>query len=1243
MYVSEQTNNDRIAIADCRLLLKALHEGVSNREEPRQNLTAAWQTYVETCFWLIDRTGDKAACQELSSEFLFPLLEQAIFEEAKESQWSMPSDTTRLILPKIIQSSFEKRSAELLSSFASSLANKVTEQMRLSLPETSKDFRTSQEAVIQKSTRLAQLQKELRHANRLQPEETPSVSDALHNLTKSLIIAAINVIGSRNGKPYSAAQLLTLEVPLIDSAEEFVDLDGFLETTAPTLLSSPSADYLIQTIFLSRQRSCFSSSLRRLTASLLELSDSEQSTHTMTTVASLLRPGDLSVDEGLQNLILDQVDGALRGEESRWQVVDAFLKNSNFRATPVSNGTSSLGSSENVQELILSKILSGLALDSASDGTMVGLQKVLSSSNVLTTRLPSSLVQDITTTLLILRDSPDEKTAERASTMLKSLKAARTIHDSSSMSTTTIDLIKAQLDGSGQLLSIFSLIDLAIETYNSTSSEEQGTIAINLLPSRQQWQSAVEPFLAQTPIPELAITSCLGGLISAIEGKSGDIGTEIRRDAEDLSLAFRLGLFTTKLIQSTNIATHATGERSWALIEYLSVVSQLANDKITLETANTLWLSSTSEVTEEAALLVTESRETLSLFLGSASQVSSLSEIPLARRISELEEMQHLGSAAFHRAEAFSNLPSLVSASWVNATHDRAWQRITTDLRKLPSYFSNGFWLVTFRDEIISATQGRRLLNELIAEATAINPENISAKSLMPVIMLNLVIMSGDELLELTPSHRLMMLVKTLLSIANHLDVPTSLSSEVFKLLTPVAQAISDVYGEHWDSMLSVVTRIFSSNLDLDTELPLLHSSLKLTSCIERLSGHDEVNEDLFESWSTSQKAIQDGLIHSLHQFKKPNAYDSQPREITANLLRRQLQRVDINPAEIANLAPLLVSPEISIHLTAYDLMHRAIPASQEQLSLDVVLEGKTAQLPTELMSLISRPPIDFAPTSTHDDHAPLDIRRILIAWKLVFDHFTKASYKLREMYAQNIKDSLSLPKFLDLFCDIIKITTSHPLIPPRTLSISNWESNDFADLGDTTNLAIHLYHEALLYLPSQTKAWFFEQKNRTKDPLQSWTSTHVSPLIKTTALTSAQEWSTTSQSDPTDRPLQITISPKSFELSARIEIDPESAPIALSITLPPSYPLDPATIHSRTRGLVPEKTWSAWLRTVQLIVLASGSLIEGLVAFRRNVQASLKGHSEVRDLLRHHRRGSDDAEQEVWHVSELLSWRVFV
>src|SRR5205085_2063643 len=129
-----------------------------------------------------------------------------------------------------------------------------------------------------------------------------------------------------------------------------------------------------------------------------------------------------------------------------------------------------------------------------------------------------------------------------------------------------------------------------------------------------------------------------------------------------------------------------------------------------------------------------------------------------------------------------------------------------------------------------------------------------------------------------------------------------------------------------------------------------------------------------------------------------------------------------------------------------------------------------------------------FSRTHESREKVWLAIRRHLLSWKLIMDHFTNASYKLRGYYVEDIKEAGSLPPLLDFICDILRIASGKPL------DASRFDIKEFTVGGgdslerEAQRLSVHLYYLCLLYVPSLVKDWFIEQNRRIKSPLEVWT-----------------------------------------------------------------------------------------------------------------------------------------------------------
>jgi hypothetical protein len=787
---------------------------------------------------------------------------------------------------------------------------------------------------------------------------------------------------------------------------------------------------------------------------------------------------------------------------------------------------------------------------------------------------------------------------------------------------------------------ILGLVELAEELIQSGANESS-----NLFPTSEHWRNALAPFLNIPPLPAAAIISPLQGVVYAITKGSTALPI-LPRDSDDFTLAVRLTLYVTKLVRSTAILKLISQDQITGLYLYFPQALQLINEKLSLESSNEIWGTSTPEIVEEMIELLAQGQAAITGWIRAQESLNRADSESVSEMIAQGPTSASGESPAQANVDGALQQPANLASTWLEQLDTDGMTGVSATAYNLGISFASimsecldtggigrytgrldkhlpairtsddlvrsASLIAIARDFLATSPQGNRICNELIADVTDLKDIEQPIPALRPLVLLNILLRGDEQLLDSVPTQRLVYLVKNLVRLLKSDITPYALISEILKLLYHVVGPISEVYGEHWEETLDVLVHLWDHGNDLNDDLPALHSSLRLHGRLQSLV-KENPNEDLVEAWGRLSSNLVVGLLRVLKLFDESPQGANQPRAITTSLLQRQLIDVTLPPAEAAELFPLMASEEKSVQDAAFGLLHEAVPKAQEQNSLDIVLENKIVHLPEELLSLLLHAPSMQMFSDTHESREKiwLDIRRHLLSWKLILDHFTTASDKLQGYYIDDIKECGYLPPLLDFICDILRITSGKPLDPSRYENeINTFKVDSEASLEREAQwLSMHLYYLCLLHLPSLVKDWFIQQKNRIKTPLESWTQKHVSPLIVSASLDTVSKWAATQNGE--DCPVTVKTSPRGSELVASIAIDEESPPISLAITLPGAYPLEQATVTSRNRVGVSEKNWQSWLRTFQVIIFSTGSLVEGLVAFKRNVQGVLKGQSE--------------------------------
>ena len=343
-----------------------------------------------------------------------------------------------------------------------------------------------------------------------------------------------------------------------------------------------------------------------------------------------------------------------------------------------------------------------------------------------------------------------------------------------------------------------------------------------------------------------------------------------------------------------------------------------------------------------------------------------------------------------------------------------------------------------------------------------------------------------------------------------------------------------------------------------------------------------------------------------------------QPRRTVNELLSRLLTDLSISvEVDESELYPVLASESVALQTTAYELSHRHIPSIQEQISVDKALsKDYTAQLPHELLSLVlTAPKVDFLADASFERNIPSSLRSYLLSWELVFDHWQNASYKVQADYTSSLQEGTYVQDLLSLALHIL-VGTRIKLVDASKFDIQNYSAGlEDSPEKETHWLFLHLYYLCLRYLPSITKTWWRDTASRQLNiTVESWTEKYFSPLIIASELSTISDWAP-SQANA-DQPLTVKTSLPAREITASIPVDEQTMTIA--IHLPKSYPLARAEVISVHRVGVAEKRWNSWLINTQGVINFSAggagegnAIIDGLMAWRRNVTATMKGQTE--------------------------------
>ncbi|KAI9877231.1 MAG: hypothetical protein M1830_004467 [Pleopsidium flavum] len=1163
-------------------LLEALHDGII--KEPRVNLPVAWNTYVATAARVSTMLIEEQDRQRLLQAAIAPLFEHFILPKQELSRWSIgvsPALATGIIV-KAFQNTIKLGGYQLLEQELQRCAESLIEHIKTSHPEQSRDYAKSQDAVAAEANRWFSLTAEVSR------DASEIVKQILIEPSVSLVEGAMEVVKARNGKPYGAAATIEAAMRLLPSvlmanANALEAMTKFLNEDVPSLILSPSSPYLITALCAFEGRPRFEKARDAVAQALLRAPDSPARNAALKRVVttSALQNSAHSIE--LDEVILGTLRKAMKGHEQSWGLVIAVL-DSSMTPHPLTDQLLAAMTESLSVDLETSPALHGLDLATKHNGKAIRKFSTTADGSKLLSRL------------LFLIESPIDDIAHQAATVSVAVESSLSNDKGlSHVSRSMIEIINKELDGAGPTsLSVDSLIDQASKILQQIPSADRSVTVAQLLPDSAQWSIVSKPFLKIPPNLALAITSPMGGAVYAVDRVDAktdlQAALEISRDLNGYAPALRMAIYVSRLIEESDIFEHVSIKQRTEIVSYLSLLVNLASDNLGLQGANHLWNEYTPEVDDEMARFISRTQALIARWLETAnsSDLRSTAETEFLGAAGHrfLEGSSGLSANAYNNARAFSVLQSELLESNGTTTEMALEESLLKDFRR----GSDVFLATALLTGLKVRKESMKLCNETVADLTGLNITQNDAEGLRQLIIINTIIQNQDGIADGIPQQRLVFLIKHLLSNLGQ-SIPSSpVIAEIFKVFTVVLPIIKGIYGSHWTEILRSITTVWSQKPSSnDEELPIVHASLRLYATVRSLVGDEDGNDDLEDAWKESLSASSNGLINLL---KRPQAVSddaNQPLRMVNELLARQIAKVPIEHLEDpSELYPLLYVDSRSIQETAYGVLHEHIPSEQEQTSLEVALSKMDARLPDELLSLIlEAPTAESLADATFERTMPLHLRGYLLSWKLVFDHFTNASYKVKADYVENIKKGTYLVGLLDFTFDFLGHSMNKPADASRFDIISYTPDMEESPQKDAQWLLIHLYYLALRHLPTLSRTWWMACQNRqTVLAVEVWTEKYISPLIIAAELTTVSDWIPTQATD--SQALTIKVNQKAKEITAGYEVDDQTMQIA--IKLPPTYPLHQATVEGINRVGVDEKKWRSWLINTQGVITFSVS-----------------------------------------------------
>ncbi|KAH0559624.1 hypothetical protein GP486_003863 [Trichoglossum hirsutum] len=1183
-------------------LLGAYREGITSSQEPKSNSKSAWTNYFAIAAGLLALLTETKDRKTLLYQSLFPLFEEYLRHAGAKAQSSISTQD-----PGVLATGFRQLAQqgprdvqELLELEWRRLADLLVEDIKTSLPEQSNDFEKSQNSLKQELKRWFSMQGILLGESGIGSFDIGVCAET----TVRILNAATEILKSRNGEAYGAATAISavLQNPrqLLNNDMVKEVISTFVKSDLPSLVLSPSSPTLISVLYsyaiYSDQESLDFQEAWTATVQTILLAPEESAK--LNAIKNLLRcvPKDfdgLKPNPDLDAYILRTAGLALGGKEDGWEIVNEALR---ISGRAVSGW---------VVDHLLSDLASSLTVNDKAAFALQGVDSIARSNkdqlkNLLQTKKGSEILSNI----VFLTELSNEELAYRAESTNTSIRA---LLSDGNASQSLVGIVKnGLLEASPSSISIRSLVSRAQRLLGESPPESSRQLADLLLPHSSQWELALQPFLEIAPKTSMAITDPLASCVFMVE-RTGITDpspiTRLPRDSNGYSIAIRIASYTVNLLKDSDVFALLDQSKQAATFKGIVLAMQLANDNLGLAGANNLWNQYSPDIEEDMLEFVSDAHSIVVKMLRGG--INGVSLQPNAQEGFWMSpDLKAYSAEAFYMARASSTVYSeLVELHGFLPNNASIWMEALTEYRKNNDIFSASALVSGISQSMALSREFEHLRDRLISDLSGHDIKKDLDKGLRDLILLNAVLADIDETATPLPRRRLVVFIKhiTTWTEINPLESITAISerltavtTEVAKIFVSLLPQIKDLHDSFWVWIIEFLEKVWlricspepsrsARDPVLEDDLPAIHATLKLYAMLDSVRA---VNVELEKEWSSRSSTLVKYLFHLLKL--SPSVPDDfhQPLKVVNNLLSRQIVKLPPDRiTEPSELYSLLSAESPAVQQSAFEILHRYIPSVQENISLNVALDGTTAKLPEELLSLtLGAPTLDDLDDLDFERSKYLLLRGYLLSWSLVFDHFSNASHKVRSHYSDGLKQGDYLSSFLDFTFNFLG--RGGKSIDASRFNIASYDPDaEDSAKRDISWLILNLYFRILVLVPAQARNCWFDCSRAVRPEVEKFTEKFISPLVIEDALRRVSEWvgyKTTTE----EKKLQVKVLKR--EVTAEYGVDDQT--LRVRIEFPSAYPLQQVAVSGTNSVGIENKKWDAWLNSAKGEITFSGN-----------------------------------------------------
>lgn len=912
-------------------LLTSLKSGVTNREEPRTNTSFAWKCYMDTAQRLLKSLSAEDKLH-LGKEQLFPLFEQFLFS-VSERNTSIPVGVNAMSV--FVQAYIALATSEPPLSTASAeewerLASIFSANISASLPEISKEFSSSQGKIGEEGRRwfglVGQIHEKTSNLEGAVPDHTTAPSE-------KVLAQSVSLLESRNLKPFGCSQIIEFALstsPHLFGSNGWGRINTFLTNAASggisNVVESPSSKYLLSCVRLlgtlpaaDTEGDSYRELWHTWTANTLKLNDESARNTTLASLISHDKGASFSRSDGdVQKAIYEQSIASAKGQGDAWDLLEASVT---YHA---------LGD-DTYQKLAKELVTLFETQPQSTSGILRALEILVKGRPQL-----FSINDDLHTTLVAQLLSLSELSDTSVSEKSRSIRGLLDSHAEGKLP--IVGIIQSNLDRAGPQ-------SLGIGTVASQAENATGVPLEELFPSTNVWMEQLAVFLHQPMNPALSITSNIGGAALVLPNDRSTPNPQISRDRKGRSVPVRMALYLNRILEGKLDVSTLPEQFQVELLCLQCITAQLVSDQITTMDVHGPYESLFErEAAREAEDLVSFAQGYLNTLI-----VNPGSPAPLLLLDLLVEQSKNATTSGHYAARALCELiSSIVEAQGLSLQLEETLLKADV-LKASPETVLVAAATVSGIGEAGQGSKAfQNFTNRLVSDVAGASSG--SSKTHATLVLLTLCAQAYERGELPVANNRIVFAVRQITSWLDEPDFSPSFSAEVCRALAALLPCMKDVYGSYWEATLEFCVSLWQTvaTLDLHDALPIIHASLKLVRMLETLS---EPNDDLEDALKETSNAKSKALIELL---KLPRPTSSQPLEIVDSMICREVEKIPLRLyPDLGDIFPLVATQSRDVQTAAFNLLHRAIPAQQEQKSVDVLLD-KTGKPTTNLFLSLS-------------------------------------------------------------------------------------------------------------------------------------------------------------------------------------------------------------------------------------------------------------------------------------------------